>query len=230
MANDTTVKRAAKKAAPAKKAVKKPAAKKAAPPRPAPPPPAGWYRDPAEPEVERYWDGEGWDARKGQRRPGAGDEPDPGAADPAAEGDDGGQPGPAGTITFRGRVMAIRRPTADQLAVWKMLAGRAQSVDRDLQTPRPCPECTGQGCEECGGTGSAHTAKIFKLFNRAVSIISSLLVDEADKDWLEDELIAGRLDIAAASEITKLAISSLVANQPAAAPRTGPAPKARRRR
>jgi hypothetical protein len=227
MANDTTVKRAAKKAAPALKAVKKPAARKATPPRPAPLPPAGWYPDPAEPGVERYWDGDGWDARKGQRR--LGDEPAPVTADPAAEEDNGGQPDPTGTITFRGRVMAFQRPNVDQLAVWKMIADRAERVGRELTTPKPCPGCQGKGCDECQGTGSAHTATIFKLFNRAMAIISSVLTDEADKDWLEDELIAGRVDIQAASEIIALAVTAMVAAKPAA-PTTGPAPKARRRR
>lgn len=229
MANDTTVKRAAKKAAPALKAVKKPAARKATPPRPAPLPPAGWYMDPAEPEVERYWDGNGWDARKGQRRLGDDDEPAPVTADPAAEEDNGGQPGPTGMITFRGRVMAFQRPSPDQLAVWKMIADRAQRIGRDLATPKPCPDCQGKGCDECQGTGSAHTVTIFKLFNRAMAIVSSVLLDEADKDWLEDELIAGRVDVRAASEIVNLAVAAMVASKPAA-PTTGPAPKARRRR
>lgn len=222
MANDTAVKRtpAKKAAAPAKKA---PARKTAAKKSPAPLPPPGWYPDPAEPDVQRYWDGEGWSPNAPTP---------PVEVDPAVGADNGGAPAAAaGTITFRGRVMAYRRPTSDQLAVWKMLADRAQSVVREMATPKPCPTCKGSGCETCEGTGSAHTAAVLKLFKRTVTIINSVMVDEADRDWLEDELIAGKLDLLAASEIVNLTVAQLVASQqPAAAPRHGPLSKARRRR
>lgn len=232
MANDTAVKPAARKrATPAKKATAKRTAKKTASAGSPPAPPPGWYPDPAQPEVERYWDGGGWDTRRGSKRPGD-PEPDPVVeeADPAVAEGVGGAPVPAGTITFRGRVMAFRKPNADQLAVWKMIAERAQRNAREFETPKPCPDCQGTGCDQCQGTGSAHTATIFKLFDRAMAIISSVLIDEADKDWLEDELIAGRVNLQAASEIVNLTVAAMIASRGSAAPRNGPVLKARRRR
>lgn len=225
MANDAVTKAVKKTAAPAKKT----AAKKATRPRPAPPPlpPAGWYPDPTSPEIERYWDGDGWDTSRGSRQPGTEDDP------AAAGGDDGGSaptPTPAGTITFRGRVMLYHRPTPDQLAMWKRIAERAEASGRDFATPKPCPACEGKGCEACQGTGSAHTATILRLFDRAMNIITSLIADEADRDWLEDELIAGHFQLQDASEIIRLTVDAMIAGKPSAAPRNGPAPKARRRR
>lgn len=221
MANDTAaVKRAAaKKTAPKKAAVKKSA-------KPAPPsPPAGWYLDPADQSVERYWDGDGWDTSRGSRPPGGADPAPDGGAEEAAASTTG-----TDTITFRGRVMAYRRPSADQLAVWKMIAERAAGLAKEVATPKPCPTCKGEGCDTCQGTGSAHSTTIFKLFNRAMTIINSVLVDEGDKDWLEDEMIAGRVDMEAAAQIISLTVDALIASKPETAPRNGPAPKARRRR
>lgn len=225
MANDTAVKAAARKRTPAKKTAKQ-TAPAAAPPLP----PPGWYTDPAEADVERYWDGEGWDASQGTRRPGGEPIPPPTAQAAARTGGEDA-PAPAGSITFHDRVIAINRPTSDQLAVWKMVADRAQAAARELATNpnKPCTACKGSGCDECGQTGSSSLATVLKLFRRAMTIISSILVDEADRDWLEDELIAGRLDLVGASEIVSLAVQQITGAQPAA-PRNGPAPKARRRR
>lgn len=236
MANDT-VKRAAPKKAPTKattRAPKKaPAATKTTPPAAAAGPPPGWYTSAGYPDHERYWDGAGWDVSQGSRPVGGAPTEDVPSTEQAAEGETGGDGGGAdpGTITFRGRVMKVVRPTDDQLAVWKIIATRAEQVSKDFGKPKPCTACQGKGCDECMDTGSAHTAEIFKLFNRAMKIITSVLPDEADKDWLEDELIAGQVDLLAAGEIVKLAVQTLIAGQAkTAAPRTGPTAKARRRR
>lgn len=231
MANDTAVKKAAARKAQAKKTAKKASPAMAARAPQPPPPPPGWYADPAEPDVQRYWDGDGWDAAKGAR--GLDGEPIPPATpapvDPAAAGD-GGAPVPSGTITFRGRVMAYRKPTPDQLAVWKMIADRGQALAKDLANPQPCPTCQGSGCEECDQTGSGHTVTILRLFKRTMTIISSVLVDEVDRDWIEDEMIAGRIQLVDASQIVNLTVQQMIADQPRQAPRNGPVAKARRRR
>lgn len=249
MANDTTAKTpAARKRTPAKKA---PAAAKKAPastkakapakvtatPRLAPSPPEGWYADPADPQVLRYWDGDGWNDDLGTVR--ADETPAPASTtQQAAGGESGGDGGGAdpGTITFRGRVMAVTRPSEDQMALWQRIATRAQTFQRESQTPKPCPDCQGTGalaeetCQACAGTGDANTRTALRLFNQTMNIITSVLVDEADKDWLEDELVGGAIDLVDASEILTLTVSALIASRRQAAPRTGPAPKARRRK
>lgn len=248
MANDTTAKTpAARKRTPAKKAPaaakKAPAApKRAAAPRKAaaaPPPPAGWYPS-GNAGQERYWDGAGWDDARGTRPIGGGPiEQDGPSTQQAAGGETAGNGGGAdpGTITFRGRVMAVTRPSEDQMALWQRIATRAQTFQRESQTPKPCPDCQGTGalagddtCQACAGTGDANTRTALRLFNQTMNIITSVLVDEADKDWLEDELVGGAIDLVDASEILTLTVSALIASRRQAAPRTGPAPKARRRK
>lgn len=250
MANDTAVKKSAavKKTAPApakkatKTAVKKAApAKKTAPARSAAAapvpygPPPGWYASAGYPDRERYWDGEGWDDSRGSRPIGGGPVDDaPSTQGPAAEADGGGSATAKDTITFRGRVMKVRTPTDDQLALWKRIATRASQLDRS--GTKPCPQCKGarevdgEPCEACGGSGDATTAAVLRLFDQAMTIIGSVLVDEADKNWLEDELLGGALDLPAAAEVVRLAVDSMIANRRATAPRNGPPPKARRRK
>ena len=237
MANDTV---AVKKAAPKKAAAaprKAPAKKVTATPRLAPLPPEGWYPDPADRRVLRYWDGEGWDDDLGTV-PADETPPAPTSTQQAAGGESSGDGGGAdpGTITFRGRVMRVRRPGEDQLALWQRIATRAQAFQREAQTPKPCPECKGTGvgadedrCGPCAGTGDANTTAALRLYNQALNIVMSVLVDEGDRDWVEDELIAGTVDLIGASEIVGLTVSALVTGR-VTAPRNGPVRKARRRR
>lgn len=253
MANDTQIRRTpAKKAAAAKTTAKaapakaaRPAPKKAAPkkaaakapaatkPAAAPPlPPAGWYLDPADQTQCRYWDGEGYvgDPISADIDP-TGLGPPTGAA-PTEPDDQAAAAGPKGEITYRGRTMKVRRPTPEQLMVWKRIAeqGLAVAADEQANPGQLCAECGGEGCDTCHNTGKAHTAKVMKLFDRALRIIASVLVDEADRDWLEDQLLDGTVNLNAAGEIVTLAVNDMIAGREKAAPRTGPTATRRPRR
>jgi len=220
---------AAKKAAPAKKTAKKAPAKASVPAAPLPPP--GWYLDPADQTQRRYWDGDGYigDPISADVDP-SGLGPPTGAA-PTESDDDGDPARPKGTIEFRDRTMKVRMPTAEQLAVWKRLANRAQFIGTAAEPPKPCPECKGSGCDTCHGTGSARPGEIMKLYDRALKIVMSVLVDEHDRDWVEDEFLEGRLEILAASEILTKTVDEMVKAKNAKSG-TGPKskPKARRSR
>lgn len=234
MANDTQTRRApaakpaAKKAAAKKAPVKKTAAKKApakAPKAAAPPaPPPGWYLNPADQTEQRYWDGGGYvgDPLPADIDTSSMGAPSPASAEAAAQ--------PKGTIVFRGRTMAVRRPEAEQIAVWKRIADRAAAFRDESDTPKLCPECKGSGCETCHNTGSAHTTTVLKMFDRALKIINSVLVDEADRDWIEDQLLEGQVDLQGAAEIVSLAVRQMTASAGRAAPKTGPTATRRPRR
>lgn len=75
-------------------------------------------------------------------------------------------------ITFRGREMHVTMPTPSQLAVWRRILVRLQN------TP------------EASWTADAVVDSLAKLHR----IVETILVERADKDWLEDELLDGRLD------------------------------------
>lgn len=251
MANDVARKTTGRKAptAPAKaaktaakapaKTARKTAAKKTTVPDLGGPPP-GWYPTVDDPTHLRYWDGRGWDHDLGTVP--ADEELPAGAASstqPAAEGDTAtGAGAAAGTITFRGRVMKVTRPTEDQLALWQRISTRAQAFTRQDMTPKPCPDCQGTGvvgadesrCETCAGSGDANVRGALRLFNQTMNIITSVLVDEVDKDWLEDQLVEGKIDLLDASDVLTLTVSALITSRRQTAPRHGPAPKARRRK
>ena len=238
MANDTAGKphSTAKLATPtARKARKATTAKARTVALTAPPPaPPGWY--PVDTDNSRWWDGQEW---VGAQIPNiqVGDVADAAPNAPLAAREE--EPNPeAVTITFRGRAMQIVRPTAEQLAIWQRIAGRAQELAAEAaKGAQPCPACKGVGkvqsgdCEDCRGTGDARTASVLKLYHRAMKIINALLV-ERDQDWLEDQMIDGTVDLEAAGEIVSRAIDALTEAKDKAVPTAGPVhkPKAQLRR
>lgn len=75
-------------------------------------------------------------------------------------------------ITFQGREMYVTMPSPTQLAVWKRILQRLQN------TP------------ENNWTADAVVDELARLH----TIVDTLLVEETDKRWLEDELLGGRMD------------------------------------
>lgn len=207
--NNTAAKKsaavAAVKATAAKKTAPKKAPAKAAPaPKAAPatvPNTAGWYPPKASaPGTLRYWTEDGWIGR-----------PQTAAAIAEAVEDDQ----PLAVIAFEGRELTVRRPAPEQLGVWSRTAGRLNKV-RDA---------AGAMTKEQQGQEAA------KLLGLAIKIIESVLVEEADKEWLEDRMLAGGkggLKLERASDIITLTVTEFNQTR-AAAPTTGPVPKARRR-
>lgn len=223
-AKKTAAKKTATKAAPRARAPRKTTSAAIPPPAQAFPtlPPPGWYVDPAEQTVQRWWDGEGW---AGTTLPAGAQAPAGPMADEAStldphgklarllDGDAGKGKGRqstdgrvSGQITYRGRRMNVVMPTPDQLAIWQRTATRLQATDG--LTP----------------------GEIMKLLQRAVTLIGSVLVDEVDRDWVEEALLAGDIDLMGAAAILTVALEELAGKAKAAAPKNGPAPRARRKR
>lgn len=72
------------------------------------------------------------------------------------------------TITFLGRTMAVKLPTPDQIVAWESLLRRLKALDPETATGE----------------------QALKLLSRSNRIVDSLIVDDDDKEWLED----GRID------------------------------------
>lgn len=219
MANDTTATKPAKKAAPrkaAKKAAPAPAAKTRTPRKAAkktttapPAPPPGWYLDPTgDPtdSLSRYWDGKEW---LGDPIPTAmvdpTDQPTTTLAD-ATTYDVATE-----TVTFRGRTMKVVQPEPEQLVVWQLTVRRLE------------------GIESVTTTEQATT-----LIGRALRVIQSVLANDVDRDWVEDQILDKKLDLTGAVPIVITALTmfnekrtAAQGNNPAAA---GKKPGTARRR
>lgn len=232
MANQTT----ATKRAPAKKAAaapakaspakKAPAARKAlsaVPDRPAQTstlPPPGWYVDPAAEHTKRYWDGEGWFGDSLTL-----DAPTP-AGPLAPKASIPTQPAPAGV----GQAPADGAPEVDlQFVVFGDRRIRTRPLDVDLVTvwnriARRMSKPEALTAENIGDT-----------LDRALKMIQSIMADEADRDWLEDQLLEGTMTLQQASSIISKAVEQFLQGRQqqadqTAARATKAASKARRKR
>lgn len=104
-----------------------------------------------------------------------------------------------GIVPFRGRNIKVSRPTEAQMAVWQRIANR-------LSTTTP--------------------SDASKILDRYFTIVDTILVDEVDRDWLEDQMLGGQIEIQDASDIVLAAVKLFYGTKPTT---TGPKPKARRR-
>lgn len=86
-------------------------------------------------------------------------------------------------ITFRDREMHVTMPSPSQLAVWKRILQRLQN------TP------------EASWTADAVVDSLAKLHR----IVETLLVEQADRMWLEDEILDGRVDFPGLAPIITMA-------------------------
>lgn len=98
------------------------------------------------------------------------------ASEPAAQ--QPGQPLEAG-IEFQGRTIRVRMPEPEQIVVWRRTLKRIQ--DSDVH------QMSGQ--------------EIMAALERVRVIIDSVMLDPADIDWLDDEMMAGRVKLVDAAKI-----------------------------
>ncbi len=137
------------------------------------------------------------------------------------------------TIEFLGRTMPVKMVAAEQLVVWRRIARRLQGGEAAAamdETPRD-----GETVEDARSRVATYG---LDQFDRILTIVSSVLTDPADVGWVEDQMLAGSLRLAA--EDGKPAVADIISltmdhftrsrqQQGDVAPRTGPQPRARRR-
>lgn len=80
---------------------------------------------------------------------------------------------PTTDIEFRGRTIAVRMPRPEQLLVWRRTLRGLQSAN---------PE---------GWSGD----EIMAALERSRKLVDSLLVNHADVDWLDDEMLDGAVTL-----------------------------------
>jgi len=96
------------------------------------------------------------------------------------------------TVTFHGRELTVKTPQPEQLAV-------ARRVALQLEKIKDQPDVDGE--------------KALKLFDRAITVVTTVLVDPDDIEWLEDRILAG-MELTEAAPLMSLAIGALREQNP----------------
>lgn len=126
------------------------------------------------------------------------------------------------------RTMKVHVPDEGALAVWSAVGGRFQQMGKewkdqeallaDLEPDDPAVEAF----------EAQRRSQATRGLSRALTVVQSALVDEADRDWIEDMLLSQRFGLGDAMGVLTATVDALRAMRPKAAPTTGPAKKARR--
>lgn len=113
-----------------------------------------------------------------------------GARDLDAEDDSSKAEGLRTTVVpFHGRLIRVRMPTLEQVAVYRRLAAKFTAMsEKDAKVDAD---------------------QAIRAYDRAISVISSVIVEPDDVEWLEDELLARRLDLESAAPLMDQAMAEL---------------------
>jgi hypothetical protein len=89
-------------------------------------------------------------------------------------------------IDFHGREMYVHMPSPEQLLVWRRVLDRLQRVE----------------------TSEASGMEVLNALERFRKIIDSLVANAKDVDWLDDEMLAGRLGLQELAPMIPLAVAA----------------------
>jgi hypothetical protein len=95
---------------------------------------------------------------------------------------------PEQEIEFQGRKMWVHMPTPEQLLVWKRTLVKLQGAD----------------------TGGWNGEQAMIALERTRKIIDSVLVNRADVEWLDDEMLAGTATLMDTASIIQMAVDAFV--------------------
>jgi hypothetical protein len=118
---------------------------------------------------------------------------------------------PEKEIDFQGRTMWVRIPRPEALLVWKRTLKKLQDVE----------------------TGDWGGDEVMAALERTRKIIDSLLVNEVDKDWLDDEMLDSRIGLIETAQIINLTVEAYAADdnrETRRAAKRAPAKKATRKK
>jgi hypothetical protein len=250
MANQTTpTKRATKRAAPpapAKKTTRAAAtktapakttsttrARKAAlavPHQAAPPaelPAAGWYLLPEDPTRKRWWTGSDWSgptvtADAPTTQPAG----VPTAPAPDPQDDDEPEVRETTTLTFAGRQVQVTRPIDGQLLVWSSIGPRVEKIEAQRQAAIASATNDTQRAQ----VQAKFAEQMSAVMSKGYSILQGLLATDDDRDWLEDQLLLGKMGLKEAMGLVSVTIDAWSGNTNTTAKPAAPAPRVRRRR
>jgi hypothetical protein len=93
-------------------------------------------------------------------------------------------------IEFLGREIYVHMPSPEQLLVWRRVLDRLQRVE----------------------TSEASGMELLNALERFRRIVDSLVANPKDIDWLDDEMLAGRLGIKELAPMIPLAVEAFQRN------------------
>jgi diacylglycerol kinase len=123
---------------------------------------------------------------------------------------------PEQEIEFKGRKLWVKMPTPEQLLVWRRTLKQLQNSDV---------------------TAGWNGEQAMKALERTRLIIDSVLIHVTDKEWLDDEMLAGTIGLRDSATIINDAVEAFVSAAEAegnretrrAAKKAAPATQARRK-
>ena len=120
---------------------------------------------------------------------------------------------PEREISFHGRKMWVHLPTPEQLLVWRRIVVKLQALD----------------------PGNWTGDEVMNALERGRRIVDSILVHEADKNWLDDQMLDRKITIMQSTEIITMAVEAFADlkdgdNREARRAAAKPAKKATRKR
>lgn len=134
-----------------------------------------------------------------------------------------------GTILFHGRVMKVHKLAAEQLGIWRRMQKRFVTLQGEMEAARA--RAANGNPEEVAAALAVIQERAGRALDQVIELITSVLADEVDHDWIESELLHKRMDLLEAANVITLAVQSFVDGHNTKAPNTGPpmtAAKARR--
>lgn len=123
---------------------------------------------------------------------------------------------PEQEIEFAGRTLWVKMPSPEQLLVWKRTLRKLQGADVE------------------GWNGE----QVMSALERTRAIIDSVLAHEVDKDWLDDEMLAGTIGLKDTAQLIQMTVEAFASAAEAegnretrrAAKKAAPAKKATRKK
>lgn len=95
---------------------------------------------------------------------------------------------PTAEVEFLGRTIHVHMPTPEQLLVWQRTVEQLSRAQ----------------------TAGWNAAQAMNALGRCRKIIDTVIVQQMDKDWLDDEMLEGRLDLMGILPLMTQAIEAFV--------------------
>lgn len=147
-------------------------------------------------------------------------------------------PGLPPTLTFTyapksgiSRQLTVHTPDEGTLAVWASSAERFSTLGQEWAAQAEALAGRADDDPDVVAFKEQRNQQATRALTRAMKIITSALVNPADSDWIEDAILDRKLNLADALSVITCAVEELRRirrDTPAAAPTTGPKPKAKR--
>lgn len=103
------------------------------------------------------------------------------------------------TVTLKGRVIEVKRPTDEQLFAWDQVLRRMEAMGKNIE----------------------NTDQARKLINKCMNIVNAVIANEDDRDWLEDGRLDGSITLQDAGELVLDALKVYEFDTKPAAPKRG---------